>query len=52
MRFRKAFVLLCAALTACTGITACADKGGKVTHDNGQSTIDFVRGMGLCIYFG
>ncbi len=52
MRFRKAFVLLCAALTACTGITACADKGGKVTHDNGQSTMDFVREMGVGINLG
>ena len=52
MRIRKAGALLLSALTACVCMTACADKGGKVTPDNGQKTMDFVHEMGVGINLG
>ena len=52
MRIRNIIALLCSALTACTGMAGCADKGGKVTPDNGQATMDFVREMGVGINLG
>ena len=52
MRIRKTIALLLAALLSCTGLSACADKGGRVTADNGQSTMDFVREMGIGINLG
>lgn len=52
MKFRKAIALLLTALLGCTALAACADKGGKIKADNGQSTMDFVREMGVGINLG